>query len=215
MGGGILGASKDGSDLQLTRASPLRHLVSGTTSGDVWPPLWEVMGYPATREGTPELPFLRGDGGSKRTRRDKANHLTTMKDSIQGQGKGKGKNWSSPPASDDALATTGPYEGSDSRHCKGKCHHCQKKGHWARDCHTRKREEAIAAADQNAQAILSNPGTTSKPENKPVGSTNHIYLDNSDDDSFYMAEENIAHVYPDYAEPDPLMGKLEDDDINK
>ena len=70
MGGGILGASKDRSDLRLARASPLRDLVSGTTSGDVWPPLWGTMGYPATREGTPELPFRRGDGGGKRTRRD-------------------------------------------------------------------------------------------------------------------------------------------------
>jgi len=37
MGGGILGVSKDGSNLRLTRASPLRGLVNGTTSGDVWP----------------------------------------------------------------------------------------------------------------------------------------------------------------------------------
>ena len=70
MGGGILGVSKDGSDLQFARASPLRDLVSGTTSGDVWLPLWGAMGYPATREGIPELPFLRGDGGGMGTRRD-------------------------------------------------------------------------------------------------------------------------------------------------
>ena len=72
MGGGILGASKDGSDLRLARASPLGDLVSGTTSGDMWPLLWGTMGYPATREGTPELPFLRRDGSGKRTRRDNA-----------------------------------------------------------------------------------------------------------------------------------------------
>ena len=146
---------------------------------------------------------------------EEADHLTTMKDSAQGQGKGKGKNWSLPPASDDALAATSPYEGSNSRCCKGKCHHCQKEGHWVCDCHTRKREEAMAAADQNAQAVQLNPGTTSKPKNKPVGSANHIYLDDSDDNSFYMAEEDIAHTYPDYVEPDPLMGELEDNDINK
>jgi len=69
-GGGHLGASEDGSDLRLARASPLRGLVSGTTSGDVWPPLWGAMGYPTTREETPELPFLRGDGGGTGTRRD-------------------------------------------------------------------------------------------------------------------------------------------------
>ena len=51
MGGSLLGASEDGSNLRLARASPLRDLVSGTTSGDVWPPLWGTMGYPATREG--------------------------------------------------------------------------------------------------------------------------------------------------------------------
>jgi len=38
-GGSHLGASKDGSDLRLARASPLWDLVSGTTSGDVWPSL--------------------------------------------------------------------------------------------------------------------------------------------------------------------------------
>ena len=70
MGGGILGASEDRSDLRLARASPLRGLVSGTTSGDVWPLLWGATGYPTTREGTPELPFLRGDGGGMGTRRD-------------------------------------------------------------------------------------------------------------------------------------------------
>jgi len=60
MGDGILGVSEDGSDLRLARASPLRGLVSSTTSGDVWPPLWGATGYPTTRERTPELPFLRG-----------------------------------------------------------------------------------------------------------------------------------------------------------
>ena len=141
-----------------------------------------------------------------------ADCLKTVKDLAQGQGKGKGKNRSSPPASDDALAATGPYKGSDSRHCKGKCHHCQKEGHWAHNCRTRKWEEAMAAADQNMQATQSNLGTTSKPENKPVGSANHIYLDDSDNNGFYMAEEDVVHAYPDYAEPDPLMGELEDND---
>jgi len=72
MGDSILGMTEVGSDLRLTRASPLWDLVSGTTSGDVWPPLWGVTGYPATREGTPELSSLRGDGGGTGTRRDAA-----------------------------------------------------------------------------------------------------------------------------------------------
>ena len=70
MGDGILGTTEVGSNLQLARASPLRGLVSGTTSGDVWLLLWGATGYPTTRKGTPELPFLRGDGGSTGTRRD-------------------------------------------------------------------------------------------------------------------------------------------------
>ena len=68
---GILGMTKVRSDLQLARASPLRGLVSGTTSGDMWLPLWGATGYPTMREGTPELPFLRGDGGGMGTRRDR------------------------------------------------------------------------------------------------------------------------------------------------
>jgi len=142
---------------------------------------------------------------------EEADRLTTMKDGIQGQG--KGKNRSPPQTSDDALTATGPYKGSDSRRRKGKCHHCQKEGHWARDCRTRKREEAAAAADQNAQAAQSNPGTTSRPENKPVGSANHITTndDDSDDRGFWAIKE-VGHAHPNFVEPDPHMDDSDSDD---
>jgi len=142
-----------------------------------------------------------------------ANCLKTVKDLAQGQG--KGKNQSPSQAPDKALAITSTFEGSDNWRRKGKCHHCGKKGHWKHECHSRKREEAKSVADQSRQAAQVNLGTTSKPENKPVGSTNHVYLDNSDNNSFYMAKEDVARAYPDYAEPDPLMGELEDNDNNK
>jgi len=141
---------------------------------------------------------------------EEADRLTTMKDGIQGQG--KGKNQSLLQTSDDALAATGPYEGSDSRRCKGKCHHCQKEGHWARDCRTRKREEAMAAADQNVQATQLNPGTTSRPENKPVGSANHVTTDNDDSDNRgFWAVEEVGRTHPNFVEPDPHMDNSDSD----
>ena len=144
---------------------------------------------------------------------EEADRLKTVKDLAQGQGKGKNRSPSQAP--DEALAATGTFEGSNNWRRKGKCHHCGKEGHWKHECHSRKREEAAAAADQSGQAAQANPGTTSKPENKPVGSANHIYLDDSDDDGFYMANEDVAHAYPDYVEPDPLMSELEDDNDNE
>ena len=91
-----------------------------------------------------------------------ADCLKTVKDLAQGQG--KGKNQSPLQAPDKALAATGTFKGSDNQCCKGKCHHCGKEGHWKHKCHSRKREEATAAADQSGQAAQANPGTTSKPE---------------------------------------------------
>ena len=142
-----------------------------------------------------------------------ADCLKTVKDLAQGQG--KGKNWSPSQAPDKALAITSTSEGNDNWRCKGKCHHCGKEGYWKRKCHTRKREEAKAAASQSGQAAQANLGTTSKPENKPVGSANHIYLDDSDDKGFYMANKDVACMYPNYVEPDPLMGEREDNSVDK
>jgi len=140
-----------------------------------------------------------------------ADRIKMVKDLAQGQG--KGKNWSVPQAPYEALATTGTFEGSDGRHRKGKCHHCGKEGHWARDCRTRKREEAAAAADQSGQAAQANPGTTSKPENKPVGSANHITIDEDDsDDRGFWAVEEVGRAHPNCAEPDHRMDDSDSED---
>jgi len=118
-----------------------------------------------------------------------ADHIKMVKDLAQGQG--KGKNQSMPQAPYKALTATSTFKGSDGRRRKGKCHHYGKEGHWARNCHTRKREEAAAAADQSRQAAQANPGTTSKPKNKPVGSANHVTIDedNSDDRGFWPSRK--------------------------
>jgi len=123
------------------------------------------------------------------------------KDQTQAQGKGKTRQ------SDEALAATNMSEGGNSKRCKGKCHHCNKEGHWARKCRTRKREEATAE-NQSGQTAQLTTTTTTKPENKPVGSTN-AFKDDSDDDGFFMANEDTACAYPYCMEPDPL-GKSED-----
>jgi len=125
------------------------------------------------------------------------------KDQTQAQGKGK------TGQSDEALAATNLSEGGNSKRHKGKCHHCNKEGHWAHECHTRKREEA-AAENQSGQTAQSTTTTTTttKPKNKPIGSANVFEDDDSDDDGFCMAED-VACAYPYCMEPDPL-GKSED-----
>ena len=111
---------------------------------------------------------------------------------------------------DEALIVTNSHEGGNPRRRKGKCNHCGKEGHWARECRTKKREEeaaatAAAAANPNGQAAQANSGT--KPENRPVGSANAVYPNDSDEDGFWAVEEEAAHAYPDHVEPDPLMGE--------
>ena len=147
---------------------------------------------------------------SKEAERAKSRHAP--KDQTQAQGKGKTRQ------SDKALAATNTSKGGNSKYRKGKCHHCNKEGHWARECHTRKREEAAATTEnQSGQtAQLTTTTTTTKPKNKPVGSAN-VFEDNLDDNSFFMADEDAAHAYPYCVELDPL-GKSEDksdDDIDK
>ena len=134
-----------------------------------------------------------------------ADHLKAVKDLAQGQG--KGKNRSTSQASDEALATTGIFEG---RHRKGNCHYCGKPGHWAHECHTRKREEAAEAANQSMQAAQAS--LSSKPESKPVGSTNIVTINglDSDDMGFWAIEEEEVHVC--YTEPAFLMDNSDSDD---
>jgi len=130
------------------------------------------------------------------------------KDQAHAQGKGKA---SGQP--DKALAATSAFEGSDGRHHKGKCHHCGKEGHWVCKCCTRKREKAVAAADQTGQTAQVNLGTTSKPKNKPVGSANHVTTNDNNlyDRGFWAVEE----VHACYAELDHCMDNLDSNDKDK
>ena len=83
-------------------------------------------------------------------------------------------------------------------------------------CHTKKREEATAAANQSSQSAQANTSTSTKPKNKPVGSTNITFKDDLDNGGFWAATtENIAPAYPYCAELDPLIGELEDDNDNE
>jgi len=136
---------------------------------------------------------------SKEAKHTKSRHAP--KDQTQAQGKGKTRQ------SDKALTATNTSEGGNSKHRKGKCHHCNKEGHWAHECCTRKREEATAE-NQSSQTAQSTTTTTTKPKNKPVGSAN-AFEDDLDDNSFFMANEDAARVYPYCVELDPL-GESED-----
>jgi hypothetical protein len=113
---------------------------------------------------------------------------------------GKGKTRSQ---TDEALTIT---DGNNRKCHKGKCHHCQKEGHWAYKCFTKKWEEKAAKA-QSSQAIQvsTSTSTSSKPENKPVGSANAITIDNSDDDSFWLIEEVETYMHTTYTALNPKM----------
>ena len=121
---------------------------------------------------------------------------------------GKGKNGSQ---NDEALAVT---DGNNKKRRKGKCHHCQKEGHWARECFTKKREEEAAKAQATSQAQSGQAAqastSTSKPENKPVGSANTVTFDDSDGDGFWVVEEEQIHTL--IYEPDPEPSDIESDD---
>jgi len=134
----------------------------------------------------------------------------------QTQAQGMGKSWQS----DEALAADTTSEGGSSRRRKGKCHHCGKDSHWVCECRTKKREEAAAAAaaaaaNRSGQPAQANTSTSTKPENRPVGYANVAFEDESDDGGFWAAAVDVACAYPDYTEPDPLMGEPEDDDVDE
>ena len=124
----------------------------------------------------------------------------------QSQGKGK------KGQTDEALAATTSkhssnhsYNNSRKKHHSGKCHHCGKEGHWVQECCTKKREEAAAAASNlSGSAVQANMGNSSKPKNRPVGSTNVATIDDSDDRDFWAANTEIIDLYD-----DPMMGKSE------
>jgi len=127
------------------------------------------------------------------------------------QPQAKGKKVAQMP--DEALAATDTSEGGNTRHHKGKCHHCGKEGHWACECRTKKREEATAAAaNPSRQSAQATPGT--KPENRPIGSANAVFDNDLDGNanSFWMVNEDKAHMHPYHAEPDPDLPMSNDKD---
>ena len=84
-----------------------------------------------------------------------------------------------------------------------------------RECRTKKREEAAAATENQSGQTAQQNTTTTKPENKPIGSTN-AFEDDSDN-GFFMADEDVARMYPYCAEPDPLSESEDEseDDVNE
>jgi len=58
---------------------------------------------------------------------DRTRTRCALKDQSQGQSKANGNKEGH---LDEALTATSHSKGSNSRHCRGKCHHCGKEGHW-------------------------------------------------------------------------------------
>ncbi len=106
-------------------------------------------------------------------------------------------------ATDEALFVTNS-EGGKKKHHKGKCHNCGKMGHWAKECHSLKKDKDKSASTQAMQM------SSSKPENKPVGSANAAVVHDFKGDGFWMVEETAINLAPlAIAEPDPLLGTLD------
>jgi zinc knuckle protein len=110
-------------------------------------------------------------------------------------------------ATDKALAITNP-ESSKKRCHKGKCHNCGKMEHWAKECCSPKKDKDESAGTQATQM------SSSKPENKPVGSANTAVVHDFDGNGFWMVEEAAVNLAPlIIAEPDPLLGALDDPEV--
>ena len=120
----------------------------------------------------------------------------------------KGQGGKKDTTTDEALAATASEDGKRRRR-KGKCHNCGKPGHWAKECRSPKKDKEESAGTQTAQAS----GTSTKPENKPVGSANVIY--DFEGDGFWMAiDEAVDRTNLVSAEPDPMLGTIDDfDDV--
>ena len=140
---------------------------------------------------------------------DRIKTRRTLKEQAQNKGKKGGQ-------TDQALAATSTSESGNNynnrkRRRKGKCHHCGREGHWVRECRTKKKEEAVAAANNSSgQTAQASAGNTSKPKNRP-GSINIVPVHDSDDEGFWVVEEEVVHAHVDCAEPGPLSNDSESD----
>jgi hypothetical protein len=122
--------------------------------------------------------------------------------SQQGQGK-KPKEGQA----NEALTAT-RSEGSRQKRCPGNCHNCGKPRHWACKCRKPKKKK-----DSDADSSKQNESTTStKPENKPVGSANVVIKHDFKGDGFWMAmEEDLVAPALDFgADPDLCLGDPDD-----
>jgi hypothetical protein len=128
-----------------------------------------------------------------------------LKEQTSGKGKKGGQ-------TDEALIATSSTErcnNNNTKHCKGKCHHCQRDGHWVQECRTKKREEAAATASNQSSQTAQVTSGSSKPENKPVGSANAVFDNNSNSDGFCAAEEEEVIVHNICADPDLYFNDLD------
>ena len=141
---------------------------------------------------------------------DRVKTRCVLKDQAPGKGKRGGQ-------TDKALTATSSSDrcnnNNTGKRCKGKCHHCGREGHWVQECHTKKKEEATATASkQSGQTVQVSSGSTSKPENRPVGSANIVIDDDSDIDGFCAAKEEVALAHTICAKLSPFLDDSDSDD---
>jgi hypothetical protein len=136
---------------------------------------------------------------------DRMKMCHALKEQTSGKGKKGGQ-------TDEALVATSStkrHNNNNTKCRKGKCHHCQRDSHWVWECRTKKREEVAAtASNQSGQTVQATSGS-SKPENKPMGSTNAIFDNDSDSDGFCAAKEEEVIVCDICANPDPYFDDLD------
>jgi gag-polypeptide of LTR copia-type/Pol polyprotein, beta-barrel domain/GAG-pre-integrase domain len=127
---------------------------------------------------------------------DEADRVKTRR-ALKDQAQHKGKK---ADQTDQALAVTNTPDGGNNnsnnfrgKRRKGKCNHCGREGHWIRECRTKKKEEAAAANNQSGQTAQASSGSSSRPENKPVGSANIVTAFDSDPEGFYTVVEDNEH----------------------